>query len=344
MKVTIGIPPHGRITYLDEVFKSALSQRYGDYEIIVGDSSPDDSVYKKVRSLGSQGRIRYIRYPHATSQPQKFNEMLKEARGEWMAFLGDDDSFDPDFLKVMMAHAEEVRRATILLCRFRVINSRGKLLRVDPLNKAVMSPSEFLSRLFLPAKEFFTMNITGPLFRRDILLEEGGFELLSHHWHTDIIGWAKVGSRGSAIFEERPLCSIRVHSHSETSSFQDNLDALIQTSQDFEKIMTSVLTKVESEITDEQDRKFIKIAKQNLHIYASRHIGRAFDHGFLNLLSQDSQNLHGKLENLFERMRKMEIPVFLSARFYPYLAVLNYSVRQLALNALIWCKLKKQCS
>jgi len=154
MKVTIAIPPHNRTTYLDKVFTGALSQRYDDYEILVSDSSSNDEVQEKVRSYGHEDRIRFIQYSPSLNQPQKFNEMIKEARGEWVVFLGDDDSLDSDFLPVLMGHASREPRAAIILCRFRAINEHGKLLRLDAVHKKVISSAEFLSHLFLPSKDF----------------------------------------------------------------------------------------------------------------------------------------------------------------------------------------------
>jgi len=93
-----------------------------------------------------------------------------------------------------------------------------------------------------------------------------------------------------------------------------------------------------------EDAEFLETAKKNLHAYAMRHIGRAFDHGFLDLLSKDSPDLPKKMSQLSKRMREMEVPVFQSALIYPYLGFLNYTFRRPLLNALIRCKLRKQCS
>jgi glycosyltransferase involved in cell wall biosynthesis len=345
MKATIAVPTKNRTKYLDEVFAGALGQHYDDYEILVGDSSDQDDVYEKIKSLGPDKKIRYVRYPPFATQPWKFTQMLKEAKGEWMTFLGDDDLLDPDYLQVLMGHAEGQPNATIILNRFREINGEGKLLRLDPLHKTVMSPAEFLSRLFLPSRDFFKMNITGPLFRREILLQEGGFPELPNCWHTDILGWARVGSRGLAIFEKRSLCGVRVHYGSLTStSFNDDVEDLIQTSQGLEEIVSGLLTRMESELTTAEDVRFLKTARQNLHTYARRHIGRAFDRGFVGLLSKDDRELSEKLAHMFKRMQAMKIPVFGSAYIYSFLRLLNYSLRRPLLDALVRYKIRKLCS
>ena len=59
MKATIAVPTKNRTKYLDAVFAGALAQHYDDYEILVGDSSDQDDVYEKVKSLGSDKKIHY---------------------------------------------------------------------------------------------------------------------------------------------------------------------------------------------------------------------------------------------------------------------------------------------
>jgi len=108
-----------------------------------------------------------------------------------------------------------------------------------------------------------------------------------------------VASRGLAIFEPGALCSIRVHQDSATSVFDDDWEALIKSAQGLEEIVSGLITRMESEITTAEDTEFLKTARKNLHAYSIRHIGRAFDHGFLKLLSQDDPKLPEKLSRLF---------------------------------------------
>jgi glycosyltransferase involved in cell wall biosynthesis len=90
-KVSICIPTFGQVTYLRRTLSSISIQRYTDYELIISDDSPDDSVEILLRSFDFGGRLRYNRNKIKLGSPENWNEAIRLADGEYIKLLHHDD-------------------------------------------------------------------------------------------------------------------------------------------------------------------------------------------------------------------------------------------------------------
>lgn len=96
--VSVIIPTYNHRDYVLQALESVFAQTFKDYEVIVvNDGSPDDTA-ETLRPMGESGRIRYIEQPNA-GQAAARNRGLAEARGEFIAFLDDDDVWPADKLE-----------------------------------------------------------------------------------------------------------------------------------------------------------------------------------------------------------------------------------------------------
>ncbi len=82
---------------------SALRQTFSDFELLViGDGCTDDSE-SVVKAIGDE-RVRWINLPINTGhQSEPNNEGLRQASGEFIAYLGHDDLWLPHHLSSMVA-------------------------------------------------------------------------------------------------------------------------------------------------------------------------------------------------------------------------------------------------
>ena len=97
-KVSVIIPTYNHQGYVLETLESLWAQTFKDYEVIViNDGSPDNTA-ELLRPLAKAGRITYIEQPNA-GQAAARNRGLAEARGEYIAFLDDDDLWPPNKLQ-----------------------------------------------------------------------------------------------------------------------------------------------------------------------------------------------------------------------------------------------------
>lgn len=92
MKVSICIPAYKHIDFLKRCLDSILEQEFSDYEIVITDDSPDDSLHKLVETYSDQ-RIQYFKNEKSLGSPLNWNEGIKKAKGEYIKILHHDDWF-----------------------------------------------------------------------------------------------------------------------------------------------------------------------------------------------------------------------------------------------------------
>ena len=88
-KVSIIMNCHNGEDYLTESIQSVYNQTYKDWEIIFWDNASTDKTKKIVKSFDK--KIKYYFNPLKVSLGQARNQAIKEAHGEFIAFLDCDD-------------------------------------------------------------------------------------------------------------------------------------------------------------------------------------------------------------------------------------------------------------
>lgn len=100
--VSVIVPAYRHAEFIDATLRSVFAQTFRDFEVIViNDGSPDDTA-ARLRPLADAGRIRYFEQTNR-GQSAARNEGLRQARGEFIAYLDDDDRWPPDKLARQVA-------------------------------------------------------------------------------------------------------------------------------------------------------------------------------------------------------------------------------------------------
>lgn len=178
--VSVVIPTYDRARVLCErSIPSVLAQTHPNLEIVVvGDCAPPE-VGEALRSLG-EPRIRYfnlsVRGPY-TGPPERawlavgtppFNRAIAEARGRWLAPLGDDDTFTPDHVECLLRGARE-QRLELVYGRLRCNYPDGGCDLVGefpPRSEFAETRTSFglQAALLHTGLRFMQMHLTDPLF------------------------------------------------------------------------------------------------------------------------------------------------------------------------------------
>lgn len=102
--ISVITPTYNRAEYLGKAVDSVLGQTYQDLElIIVDDNKPESEARKATEAVVSKyddPRIRYIQNPKNLGGAESRNKGIEQAKGEYTAFLDDDDMYLPDRLEV----------------------------------------------------------------------------------------------------------------------------------------------------------------------------------------------------------------------------------------------------
>jgi glycosyltransferase involved in cell wall biosynthesis len=97
-KVSVIIPTCNRASFLKAAIESVLRQTFQDFEIIVVDDASQDRTREVIQSF-TDPRIRCIRHETNHGQGASRNAAIKEASGEYVALLDDDDEWLPQKLE-----------------------------------------------------------------------------------------------------------------------------------------------------------------------------------------------------------------------------------------------------
>lgn len=90
-------------TYLRDAIRSVLEQNYGCLELLIVDDGSSDDSASLARSLTRQaprGRVRHLSKPNG-GQSSARNLAALQARGDWLAFIDQDDLWTHDKLRLV---------------------------------------------------------------------------------------------------------------------------------------------------------------------------------------------------------------------------------------------------
>ena len=91
-KVSVVITTYNRAALLPRAIRSVLAQTYEDYELIIVDDCSTDDTPEVVQRF-ADSRIRAVRHSDNRGQSAAVNTGIRLARGEYIAFLDDDDEW-----------------------------------------------------------------------------------------------------------------------------------------------------------------------------------------------------------------------------------------------------------
>src|SRR3990167_574247 len=161
-KVSVITTTHNRAGLLKKTIESVLAQSFTDFEYLICDDASEDNTARVVKSFIDE-RIKYYRRDKNfgnDSQPK--NEAISRAKGEYVAFLDDDDRYKKDALKILYNYITATK-AEVAYGDY--INHEGK--KTSPGWSIDFKPS------LLQRMNFIAMPVV--MVKRSALLEVGGF-------------------------------------------------------------------------------------------------------------------------------------------------------------------------
>ncbi len=136
-KVSIITPMWKGAALVGATIESVLAQNYSDWEmIIVDDCSPDEGAgCKVVQSYAEKdNRIKLISATVNKGSSGARNEAMRNAKGQFFAFLDSDDIWHPEYLATMMKYIEESKDKTVAIyfSSYRRMNSKCDAELLNP--------------------------------------------------------------------------------------------------------------------------------------------------------------------------------------------------------------------
>jgi glycosyltransferase involved in cell wall biosynthesis len=106
--VSVILPTYNRVSYLTKALESVLAQTYGHTEILVSDNAASREVADLVASYGDP-RVRYRHNGGNIGPMRNALAAYREARGEYVSTLHDDDLWEPTLLEELVPPLEAER-------------------------------------------------------------------------------------------------------------------------------------------------------------------------------------------------------------------------------------------
>lgn len=170
-QVSVIIPAYNGEAYIQQSIESVLHQSYQNWELVVVDDGSTDRTQKIVTEYGDL--VRYV-YQENQNVAAARNRGIREARGEWLAFLDQDDFFVPEKLAVQVSALAKHPSVGIVHSGWQIVDREGNVVsRVEPWHGI----PELNVASWLLWKPVF---LGAMLFRRDGLEFAGGFNCRFH--------------------------------------------------------------------------------------------------------------------------------------------------------------------
>ncbi|MBS1637645.1 MAG: glycosyltransferase family 2 protein [Bacteroidetes bacterium] len=132
--VSICIPTYKQVDYLKKCLQSVLSQDFTDYELIISDDTPDDSVKTVVHDILKDRPFIYLHNKPSLGSPANWNHAIAQANGTYIKLLHHDDFFTkPDSLSCMVREIES-KQADFLFTETKVWYPATDFSRIHSLS------------------------------------------------------------------------------------------------------------------------------------------------------------------------------------------------------------------
>jgi GT2 family glycosyltransferase len=201
-RVSVIITAYRHAAYIAQALESVFSQTYKDYEVIVVNDDSPDNTEEVLKPYLDSNRIRYYRQNHQGVAAAR-NLGWNKARGQYIAFLDDDDIWPPDKLEWQVSCLDQSSALAIVGLR--------QNFTTQPIHFATNASGKYKN---LKLINFYKANPIGSpgqtLVRRSALETIGGFDPTI--WGVDDLDlWIRISKVGPLEMHQKPSLHYRLH-------------------------------------------------------------------------------------------------------------------------------------
>ncbi|MEN8078821.1 glycosyltransferase family 2 protein [Clostridioides difficile] len=211
--VSVIIATYKRDLSLKNAIDSLMKQTYKNIEIIVVDDNANkvwnDKIKEIIDNCEKIHPIIYIKNEKNKGSAETRNIGIKEAKGEYITFLDDDDIYLPNKIHNQLCEMKK-SNADFSITDLELVNESGKIIE----KRTREYIEDFSTRSLL--KYHLMHHITGTdtmMFRREYLIDIGGFEPIDVG--DEFYLMQKAIEKGGK-FDYISVCDVKAYVHTET--------------------------------------------------------------------------------------------------------------------------------
>lgn len=220
--VSVVLPVFNAERFLGEAIDSTLTQTFADLELIAVDDGSTDRSLEILHDYESRDeRVRVIARSH-TGIVGARNEGIKAARGRYVAALDNDDAMYPTRLAEQVVFLEDQDDVVAVGAAALLVDIDG-----DPLiDRHLATAADKIEQELLNGRN--PMMQPGVLFRRDTLLEIGGYRE-SCNYSEDYDLFLRLSERGKLRNLDQVLLKHRQHlNRASTSQYEQQRRVVVE--------------------------------------------------------------------------------------------------------------------
>lgn len=174
-RVSVVLPTYGRPDLLDRAISTVVDQTFSDWELIVVDDNGAGTPVQEqtatvVAGMGTDPRVKYVVHEQNRGGGAARNTGIARAQGAFVAFLDDDDAWEPQKLERQLARfAEGPSEVALVYCRMRTVDERAGIVGTWQTDGASHSVRRLLERNTVGST-------SAVMVRRQALADVGGFD------------------------------------------------------------------------------------------------------------------------------------------------------------------------
>ncbi len=215
--VSVIIPCYNAAKFLAAAVQSVLEQKIADCEILIINDGSTDNTAEVIRSLGHHPELRVLTHPGQINEGVCTSRRLgiREARGEFVAFLDSDDAYLPGKLARHIALLRQNPGVVLVHTPIEFHSEDSSLEYGWNCSMGEKAMTYDLTRQWFFLRRNMIANSTVVCRRSAIFPDDLPKDMVVPA--EDWVIWNSMATRGLFHFDPEPLTSVLVHTASYTS-------------------------------------------------------------------------------------------------------------------------------
>jgi|GEM_PF-2981837 len=122
--VTVSIPAFNRTDVLAEALRSLQSQTFTDFEVLISDNASTTDLRATINAFNDR-RFHHYKHSESLGMLGNWRFSLTEPKTKYVAWLHDDDIWEPTHLEEAISHLEQNPEAGLYSCACDYFNNSG---------------------------------------------------------------------------------------------------------------------------------------------------------------------------------------------------------------------------